>query len=224
MRYFYADADRQTVGPVTDSEVSRLIRDGVLTPESPLMIEGGAQWQTVATLVRPQSGLARDYTPNARRVCRHCNARLDKRALWCPQCERSTLDHVEAKLASPVKRLGAQCIDWMAPSLGMLLIARLTFGSGPGTFNVVRTIAIILWAVWSMMLYSSGMTPGKWLLGLYVVDESGDTASFLRMVIREFIGKPLSTIVFGIGFAWILIDKDNQGWHDKLVDTYVVED
>jgi len=78
--------------------------------------------------------------------------------------------------------------------------------------------------VWSMMLFSNGMTPGKWLLGLYVVDEAGDSASFGRMLVREFIGKPLSTIVFGLGFAWILIDKNYQGWHDKLVDTYVVED
>lgn len=224
MRYFYADADRRTVGPVTDREVFRLIRDGVLTPESPLMVEGGAAWETVDTLVRRQSELSRDYTPPVRRVCRHCNARLGKDALWCPTCERSTLGHLDAKLASPVKRLGAQFIDWLAPSLGTALIARLTFASGLGTFNVVRTIAIIVWAVWSMMLFSNGMTPGKWLVGLYVVDESGDTASFVRMLIREFIGKPLSTIVFGLGFAWILIDKNNQGWHDKLVDTYVVED
>jgi uncharacterized RDD family membrane protein YckC len=179
MRYFYAGADRQTVGPVSDSEVSR-------------------------------------------RVCRHCNARVGKSALWCPECERSTLDHLDAKLAAPAKRLAAQIIDSLTPSFGTLLIARLT--SGLGTFNVVRTIAIIAWAVWSMMLFSNGMTPGKWLLGLYVVDEAGDSASFGRMLVREFIGKPLSTIVFGLGFAWILIDKNYQGWHDKLVDTYVVED
>ena len=225
MRYFYTGADHQPVGPVTDREVFRLVRDGVLQPDSPLMVEGAAGWETVGTiLVRRQSDLARDYTPGERRMCRHCNTRLGTDALWCPTCERSTREHLDAKLASPVKRLGAQCIDWAAPTFGTALIARLTLASGMGTFNVVRTIAVILWAVWSMMLFSNGMTPGKWLLGLYVVDETGDTASFPRMLVREFIGKPLSTIVFGLGFAWILVDKQYQGWHDKLVDTYVVED
>src|SRR4051812_1621702 len=224
MRYFYADADRRTVGPVTDTELFHLIRDGVLTPDSPLMAEGEAQWQTVGTLVRRPSELAGDYTPDAARVCRHCNARLGKEKLWCPECERSALGHLDAKLASPLKRLGAQWIDWLLPSLGTGIIARATLASGFGTFSIVRTIAVVAWAVWSMMLFSNGMTPGKWLLGLYVVDDSGDTASFGRMVLREFIGKPLSMIVFGLGFAWILVDEHHQGWHDKLVDTYVVED
>ena len=191
MRYFYADADRRTVGPVSDREVS-----------SP----------------------ARGFTPPVRDACKHCNASLGKDARWCPECNRSTRDHIGAKLASPVKRFFAQCIDWITPSFGTAMLARLTFDAGMGTFSVVRTIGIIVWAVWSMMLFSNGMTPGKWLLGLYVIDESGDTAGFFRMLIREFIGKPLSMLVVGLGFAWILIDRDNQGWHDKLVDTYVVED
>ena len=44
------------------------------------------------------------------------------------------------------------------------------------------------------------------------------------MLVREWIGKPISMVVFCLGYLWILIDQDNQGWHDKLVDTYVVED
>jgi hypothetical protein len=59
---------------------------------------------------------------------------------------------------------------------------------------------------------------------LYVIDEAGDPAGFFRMLAREWIGKPISMVVFCLGYVWILIDQDNQGWHDKLVDTYVVED
>jgi uncharacterized RDD family membrane protein YckC len=187
------------------------------------MVEGAREWETVATMVRHDPGLTVDYAPPQGRTCRHCGTRLRKATLWCPECEYSTLAHVNAKLASPVKRLFAQCIDWVAPTFGTAMIARMTMGSGLETFNLVRTIAIIAWAIWSVMLYSNGMTPGKWILGLYVIDESGDPASFVRMVIREFIGKPLSMIVMGVGFAWILVDENHQGWHDKLVDTYVVE-
>ena len=43
------------------------------------------------------------------------------------------------------------------------------------------------------------------------------------MLIRELIGKAISGMILLLGFLWILFDQDNQGWHDKLVSTYVVE-
>ncbi len=36
------------------------------------------------------------------------------------------------------------------------------------------------------------------------------------------IGKLVSAAVLSLGFVWILIDKENQGWHDKLMRTFVV--
>ncbi len=224
MRYFYWDADCRTVGPVSDREISRLIRVGVLQPDSPLMLEGAQRWETVDTIAPRQPELARGYVPPQHATCKYCNATLRRDARWCPTCDRSTRDHIDAKLASPLKRLVAQCIDWITPSSGTAMLTSLTISSGMGTFNVVRNIAIVVWAVWSMMLFSNGMTPGKWMLGLYVIDKSGDTAGFFRMLIREFIGKPISMVVLTLGFAWILVDDENQGWHDKLCDTYVVED
>ena len=44
------------------------------------------------------------------------------------------------------------------------------------------------------------------------------------MLFREVIGKfIISSIVFGLGFLWIVLDKENQGWYDKLMSTYVVQ-
>ncbi|MCL6558264.1 MAG: RDD family protein, partial [Firmicutes bacterium] len=45
---------------------------------------------------------------------------------------------------------------------------------------------------------------------------------FLTMLIREWIGKWISGLILGLGFLWILFDRDNQGWHDKLMSTYVI--
>jgi Predicted membrane protein/domain len=45
----------------------------------------------------------------------------------------------------------------------------------------------------------------------------GYTRGFLR-----YVGTIISALVIGIGYLWIVIDKDNQGWHDKIADTYVV--
>lgn len=71
-------------------------------------------------------------------------------------------------------------------------------------------------------LFSRGTTPGKNLLGMRVIKEDGQHAGFLTMLIRECIGKWISGLVFALGFLWILFDRDNQGWHDKLMSTYVI--
>lgn len=73
-------------------------------------------------------------------------------------------------------------------------------------------------------MWSKGTTIGKSLLGLYIVNKgTGRKLSLFLMWAREIIGKYVSSLFFGIGFLWILIDKDNQGFHDKLVSSLVVE-
>lgn len=36
------------------------------------------------------------------------------------------------------------------------------------------------------------------------------------------IGMIISGLVIGLGYLWILIDENKQGWHDKIAGTYVV--
>lgn len=68
-----------------------------------------------------------------------------------------------------------------------------------------------------------GQTPGKMALGIKVIkkdikDVPGYTGAFLR----EFVGKILSAIPLGLGFFWMLWDKEKQTWHDKIAGTIVV--
>lgn len=53
--------------------------------------------------------------------------------------------------------------------------------------------------------------PGKNLLGMRVIKEDGRHAGFLTMLIREWVGKWISGLILGLGFLWILFDRDNQG-------------
>jgi uncharacterized RDD family membrane protein YckC len=69
----------------------------------------------------------------------------------------------------------------------------------------------------------AGDNSGQENAGNAVVKETGAGAGFGTMLVREWIGKWISGLIFGLGYLWILIDKDRQGWHDKLVSTYVVE-
>ena len=65
-------------------------------------------------------------------------------------------------------------------------------------------------------------TLGRRLAGIKVVDESGEGISFWRGVLREVVGKPISDVVFPLGYLWVAFDAGKQGWHDKIATTYVV--
>ena len=68
-----------------------------------------------------------------------------------------------------------------------------------------------------------GGTPGKIMLGMRIVSSDGSTngIGWLRAILR-FFGYFVSTILCYLGFVWVAIDKDSQGWHDKIARTYVV--
>jgi uncharacterized RDD family membrane protein YckC len=89
--------------------------------------------------------------------------------------------------------------------------------------GVIAGLALLFaYAMWALKLFARGTTPGKNALGIRVVKEDGCAATFGTMLMREWIGKIISGMVFSLGYIWILIDQDRQGWHDKLVSTYVV--
>ena len=69
-----------------------------------------------------------------------------------------------------------------------------------------------------------GTSLGKSLLGLQVRNATTFApVGFWTMAIRETVGKWLSGLLFGLGWFWILIDKRNQGFHDKLMGTVVIQ-
>jgi uncharacterized RDD family membrane protein YckC len=68
---------------------------------------------------------------------------------------------------------------------------------------------------------SSGQTLGKALMGVRVVSVSGRPLTFLQALLR-FLLYPISAMIFFLGFIWILVDNQRQGWHDTLARTYVI--
>ena len=68
----------------------------------------------------------------------------------------------------------------------------------------------------------SGQTVGKRAMNIRVVDlESGGSIGTSRALIR-YVGRFLSAIACGVGFLWMLWDKEKQTWHDKLANSVVV--
>lgn len=99
-------------------------------------------------------------------------------------------------------------------------------GPSPGTVTalIIGMILSIAWLVVEMIFYNKSKTIGKAALGLQVVSvKDGEPIGFWKMLFREWFVKAASGSVFALGFIWILIDDKNRGWHDKILDTYVVD-
>ncbi len=156
------------------------------------------------------------------------------------------------KLASRGKRLGAYCIDAVVPFISgsiwfitmiVLAIANpMSFGndpfsdfgygygySRPNVGGIVAAIIIpfilmTVYVVAQMVFYSKSQTIGKAILGLQVVSsDNGEPIGFWKMLFREWIVKSASASILCLGFIWVLVDEKNRGWHDKILDTFVVD-
>jgi uncharacterized RDD family membrane protein YckC len=151
-------------------------------------------------------------------VCIACHSEILPGSRWCSICRVSALSPSQGTLASPGKRFGAFFLDAAAPFVALLLIAGIAAALG-----TIAWLFVLGYFVWALFLFSRGTTPGKNMLRLTVIGENGQPASFWRMLLREWPGRFLSGLFFGLGYLWILFDRDRQAWHDKLASTFVVD-
>lgn len=95
-------------------------------------------------------------------------------------------------------------------------------GDSSGAVGYVTALPLVFMAYCAAGWTLAGKTYGMMLLGLRVVTRDGSTPSALRSLARA-AGYWVSAIAM-IGFAWIAIDRRNQGFHDKIAGTFVVYD
>ncbi len=86
-------------------------------------------------------------------------------------------------------------------------------------FLIPTIIAMYFVTFWSL----TGRTVGKWFMGLKVIGPGGQSPSIGKSFVR-LIGYGLSALVFWIGYVWVIIDDERQGWHDHMAKTWVVYD
>ncbi|MEN8252962.1 MAG: RDD family protein [Patescibacteria group bacterium] len=86
---------------------------------------------------------------------------------------------------------------------------------------VVLPVGLLTLIYYPFFLSRQGKTIGKAILGIKLTDKNGKFLSFRQVIFREYICKPVSFLLFGLGMIAILFDKDHQAWHDKLSGTYV---
>ena len=82
----------------------------------------------------------------------------------------------------------------------------------------------ISWGYPWYFIGAKGQTPGKMALSVKVIrKEDGQVPGYTKAFLREIVGKFISTLIFGLGFWWMIWDKDKQTWHDKIAGTVVIK-
>ena len=117
-------------------------------------------------------------------------------------------------------RLGAFLIDIVILGIAsniLFAVARDYNGQ-----NLLSTLLSLAYFVCMDVMY--GATLGKKALKLRVVDaKTGANLTWISAILREFVGRLVNSLTLGIGYLWVLWDKDKQGLHDKIGGSYVVK-
>lgn len=136
----------------------------------------------------------------------------------------STQAAAGANLAGLGPRLISGIIDgvivYVIEFLIGLVLGLILGNSASGLASLVGLVVGIVYFVyyWSM---KEGQTPGKKLMGLRVVKVDGTPITPATAFIR-YIGYLVNTVLILLGWVWVIIDAQHQGFHDKMAGTIVV--
>ena len=125
------------------------------------------------------------------------------------------------------RRLAAQTYDFLL-LIALLFLATallLPFTAGMAVTDQHTLIYRIYLVVVSFFFYGWFWTHGGQTLGLRawkltVLTQNKKTLNWTQALVR-FVTASVSLGFFGLGYLWILIDKDRRGWHDHLSKTAV---
>ena len=127
-------------------------------------------------------------------------------------------------------RYGAWMFDFLITLIVMMgstfLITALSKRSVVGSNKDLLTIAgiTILLVLFNFALLAGliGQSAGMRILGIRIIRIDGKPFGIRNALLRHFVGYPISTAIFFMGFLWMLWDSRQQGWHDKIAKTVVV--
>ena len=128
-------------------------------------------------------------------------------------------------------RLLGRILDWtnaLVLSLGLFLAAGLILtvsnaeeGSAIATLISLVTLGLVVGL--RVMWEGNGGSPFRRGIGVLIVDQNTfQPIGPWRALIRVIVGE-ISFLFFGLGFLWMLWDKNSQTWHDKAAGSVVVK-
>ena len=99
------------------------------------------------------------------------------------------------------------------------------FGGADVTSTRYQGLTTLLEAAYFTYFWSAagkGQTLGSRALNIRVVKTDGSYLDYPGAFLR-YIGFVISLVVFLLGVIWAAFDARQQGWHDKIANTFVVK-
>lgn len=91
-----------------------------------------------------------------------------------------------------------------------------------GSVLVVLIVFLVTLAYFPWFWARGGQTPGMRPFRLWVVRDADGGPIGAGTAILRLLGYYVSSLVFYLGFVWILVDARRRGWHDLIAGTLVV--
>ena len=111
---------------------------------------------------------------------------------------------------------GISPYDWTEDPEAFLLL-------GMKFLLMLHGVVIFLCMVYFTYFHgTTGQTPGKRLMGLRVVQDTGEAIG-LGTAFRRGVGYIISALPMLVGFLWAGVDRRKQAWHDKIAGTVVID-
>jgi uncharacterized RDD family membrane protein YckC len=107
-----------------------------------------------------------------------------------------------------------------------LVIAAATAVFRPGSFLLQQSMAAAIATTYFTLSWSAvggGRTVGMRVMKLRLVRTDGTLLSLGGALLRN-LGLFVSMAAAFVGVIWVVIDKDKQGWMDKIAGTYMLRE
>lgn len=142
---------------------------------------------------------------------------------------------VTGHYAGPLSRLAAFVIDaiivwgaWVVMGAGVAFIAALLLGAERTASNTVGIVGLSILAAWAFLYFSvslaiAGRTVGMGVVGIRVVERSGEPLSGRAAFVRTLVF-PFSFLILGLGFLGVFTSPERRTMHDAAAGSVVVYD
>ena len=121
-----------------------------------------------------------------------------------------------------LRRLGAMAYDALLLLALLMLLSYpyvwLTDGDKPSL--LVKTLYQLYLLAICFLFYGSFWVRGEQTLGMRtwrikLVRQDGGPVTW-TIVLKRFVSALLSLLCLGLGFLWVIYDRDKLAWHDRL--------
>jgi len=141
-----------------------------------------------------------------------------------PSSELSGSKSVKPEFSTPglARRLGALLYDTLLV-VAVLMVVTLPFvllDLGQTPFHQ-SALLLTIFAFFSKFWRHGGQTLGMKSWDMRIISNNGKPITLIQCLLR-IIAATLSILCFGLGYIWMLIDKDNLTWADRYSETRLI--